>query len=285
MKSDTGGYDAGGPIERAHLKHPNDTTHTIFRYPAPPDLRELVWRYWIPVWRVPPGRDAPQHVLRYPVCLFVITDEYARFYGVESGLSTTVLTGDGWAAGVMLTPAAGALLTGIELAAFTDRVVDVSEVLGDAGRDTVEQIREVMRRDPRSPDTHRRATAVYDDVLRSYLPVDDEGRLVNRIVAFVEDNPDVLRVEQVRNEFGLSERALQRLVHRRIGLTPKWLIQRRRLQEAVGRLREKPASLSEVAAVLGYADQPHFVRDFKNVVGMTPGAFADRYSRESPRAE
>lgn len=285
MKSDTGGSEAGGPIERAHLKHPNDTTHTIFRYPAPPDLSELVRRYWIPVWRVPPGRDAPQHVLRYPVCLIVITDEYARFYGVESGLSTTVLTGDGWAVGVMLTPAAGALLTGVELAAFTDRVVDVSEVLGDAGRDTVEQIREVMRQDPRSPDTHRSATAVYDDVLRSHLPVDDEGRLVNRVVAFVEDNPDVLRVEQVRNEFGLSERALQRLVHRRIGLTPKWLIQRRRLQEAAGRLREKPASLSELAAVLGYADQPHFVRDFKNVVGMTPGAFADRYSHESPRAE
>ncbi|MFI6400390.1 helix-turn-helix domain-containing protein [Rhodococcus coprophilus] len=285
MKSDTGGSDAGGPIERAHLRHPNDTTHTIFRYPAPPDLRELVSRYWIPVWRVPQGRDAPQHVLRYPVCLIVITDEYARFYGVESGLSTTVLTGDGWAVGVMLTPAAGALLTGVELAAFTDRVVDVSEVLGDAGRDTVGQIREVMRRDPRSPGAHRSATAAYDDVLRSYLPVDDEGRLVNRVVAFVEDNPDVLRVEQVRNEFGLSERALQRLVHRRIGLTPKWLIQRRRLQEAAGRLREKPASLSEVAAVLGYADQPHFVRDFKNVVGMTPGAFADRYSRENPRAE
>lgn len=282
MKSDTGGSDAGGPIERAHLKDPNDTTHTIFRYPPPSDLRELVERYWIPVWRVPAGRDAPQHVLRYPVCLIVITEEYARFYGVESGLSTTVLTGEGWAVGVMLTPAAGTLLTGVELAALTDRVLEVPEVLGDAGRDAVEQIRDVMRRDPRSPDTHRRAMAVYDEVLRSYLPVDDEGRLVNDVVAFVEDNPDVLRVEQVRTQFGLSERSLQRLVHRRIGLTPKWLIQRRRLQEAAGRLREKPASLSEVAAVLGYADQPHFVRDFKNVVGMTPGAFADRYSPDGP---
>ncbi len=101
-------------------------------------------------------------------------------------------------------------------------------------------------------------------------------------MAFVEDNPDVLRVEQVRTEFGLSERALQRLVHRRIGLTPKWLIQRRRLQEAAGRLREKSGSLSEVAAVLGYADQPHFVRDFKNAVGVTPGAFADRYAPDRP---
>lgn len=278
MKSDIGTPDDGEPIERAHLKHPNDTSHTISRYPAAPDLRELMWRYWVPVWSVPPGRDAPQHVLRYPVCLVVITGEYARFYGVESGLSATVLTGDGWAVGVMLTPAGGALLAGGSLAAFTDRVVDLPDVLGVAGTLLTEQVREAMRRDPRSPDAHRAAMNGYDEVLRSYLPVDDEGRLVNRVVAFVEDNPDVLRVEQVRTEFGLSERALQRLVQRRIGLTPKWLIQRRRLQEAAGRLREQSASLSEVAAVLGYADQPHFVRDFKSAVGMTPGAFAERYA-------
>lgn len=277
MKSDIATPDDSEPIERAHLKHPNDTSHTIFRYPAAPDLRELVWRYWVPVWSVPPGRDAPQHVLRYPVCLFVITDDYARFYGVESGMSTTILTGDGWAVGVMLTPAAGALLTGDSLASFTDRVVDLPEVLGDAGVRTIERVREAMRRDPRSPGAHRTATDAYDAVFRSYLPVDAEGRLVDRIVAFVEDNPDVLRVEQVRAEFDLSERSLQRLVHRRIGLTPKWLIQRRRLQEAAGRLREQSASLSEVAAVLGYADQPHFARDFKNVVGMTPGVFAERF--------
>ncbi|MGN0042045.1 MULTISPECIES: helix-turn-helix domain-containing protein [unclassified Rhodococcus (in: high G+C Gram-positive bacteria)] len=287
MKSDTGDSgkpDDGEPIERAHLRHPNDTTHTIFRYPASPDLGDVVRRYWIPVWRVPPGREAPQHVLRYPVCLVVITEDYARFYGVESGLSTTVLTGEGWAAGVMLAPAAGALVAGGPLASFTDRIVEVPEVLGDAGVRVVDRVREMMRRDPRSPEAHHAVMGVYDEVFRRYLPVDDEGRLVNRVVAFVEDNPDVLRVEQVRNEFGLSERALQRLVHRRIGLTPKWLIQRRRLQEAAGRLREKSGSLSEVAAVLGYADQPHFVRDFKNAVGVTPGAFADLYSGPSSRA-
>ena len=77
----------------------------------------------------------------------------------------------------------------------------------------------------------------------------------------------------------MSERALQRLVHRRLGLTPKWLIQRRRLQEAVERLRERPASVGDVAAVLGYADQPHFIRDFSRVTGMTPGEFAARHGR------
>jgi len=269
-------------IERAHLKDPHDASHTIDRYPAGPDLTDLVQRYWIPVWSVPPGREAPQRVLRYPVCQMVVGHDYARFYGVEHGLSTVTLTGEGWTVGCMLSPAAGALLTGTSLAAFTDRAVDLTDVLGDPGTRLITRVREAMASDPRSPESHRSATEGFDEVLRAHLPIDEEGRLVNRLVAFVEENPDVLRVEQIRTEFTLGERALQRLVQRRIGLAPKWLIQRRRLQEAAGRLRERPGSLSEVAAVLGYADQPHFVRDFAKVVGMTPGAFAARYGDTRP---
>jgi AraC-like DNA-binding protein len=67
-------------------------------------------------------------------------------------------------------------------------------------------------------------------------------------------------------------------VRRRLGLTPKWLIQRRRLQEAAEHLRGRGTTLAEVSALLGYADQPHFSRDFARVTGMTPGAFAARYA-------
>jgi AraC-like DNA-binding protein len=63
----------------------------------------------------------------------------------------------------------------------------------------------------------------------------------------------VVRVTQVCEQFDLSERALQRLVRRRVGLSPKWLIQRRRLHEASARLRNRPGAvtLAEVAADLG----------------------------------
>jgi AraC-like DNA-binding protein len=119
--------------------------------------------------------------------------------------------------------------------------------------------------------------AVYEDVLARFLPVDEEGRLIDRVVALVETRPDLTRVDQLCARTGLSERALQRLVHRRLGLTPKWLVQRRRLQEAAGRLRERSTTVAQVAAELGYADQPHLTRDFARVTGMTPGEFAARY--------
>ncbi len=264
------------PIERAHLKDVGDNSHVMYRYEADAEFDGFLQRLWIPVWSVPPGEEAPQRVLQYPVCLLVITGEYARFYGVVSGLSTTRLSGNGWAVGLMLAPAAGSLLARGSVAAYTDRFVDVTDVLGRDGVSLVERVRGAMAPDPHSADGHHSAMAAYADALRPLLPVDPEGELVNRLVTYVEENSEVLRVAQLCDAFDLSERALQRLVHRRLGLTPKWLIQRRRLQEAAERLRHQPTTTGTVAALLGYADQAHFIRDFSRVTSMTPGQFAAR---------
>src|SRR4051794_12590904 len=261
-------------VERAHLKEPGDSSSVMYRYAPAPGLAGLVRRFWIPVWSVPPGQEAPQRVLQYPVCLLVVASDYARFYGVVTGLSTTTLTGDGWAVGVMCTPAAGALLAGAPVARYTDRHVDVGEVLGGAGDVLVDRVRTAMAGDPHAETAHRAATTAFDAALRPFLPVDPEGELVDRVVAFVEEDSEVTRVGQVCDAFGLSERALQRLVHRRLGLTPKWLIQRRGLQEASERLRTRSTTLAEVASLLGYAHQPHFIRDFSRGTGVAPGEFA-----------
>jgi AraC-like DNA-binding protein len=278
MKPDTVALHRAEPerdrIDRAHLKAPDDRSHTMHRYGPAPDLRDLVQRYWVPVWSVPTGATAPQRVLQYPVCLLVVAHDYARFYGVVSGVSTTVLAGDGWAVGVMLRPAAGHLISRRPVTDFTDRHVDVAEVLGeDRATRLVDDVRGAMAADPRSPDAHRVAIAALEDELRTALPVDDEGLLVNRLVDLVESRPDVVRVGQLGEELGLSERSLQRLVQRRLGLTPKWLLQRRRLQEAAEQLRIGATTVSDVAARLGYADQPHLHHDFARVTGTTPGEF------------
>ena len=287
MKPDSSRRDTGqaalDPIERAHLKEPGDASHVMYRYPAAPEFEGLLQRFWIPVWSVPPGREAAQRVLQYPVSLVVVSADYARFYGVVSGLSTTTLTGNGWAVGLMCAPAAGALLAGGPMSAYTDRYVDVADVLGAAGERLTARVRADMASDPHSPKAHAEAMASFGKALRPFLPVDDDGLLVNRVVAYVENDREVVRVAQVCERFGLSERALQRLVHRRLGLTPKWLIQRRRLHEAAERLRSQPAGLGEVAALLGYADQAHFTRDFARVTEMTPGRFAARHAAGSER--
>jgi AraC-like DNA-binding protein len=174
----------------------------------------------------------------------------------------------------MLQPAAGHLISGRSVADFTDRYVDLGEVLGpDRASALVDHVRDAMDADPWATGSHTRAIAALERELRTVPPVDEEGHLVNRLVALVETRPDVVRVAQICDELGLTERSLQRLVQRRLGLTPKWLIQRRRLHEAAERLRSGTSTVADVAAHLGYADQPHLHHDFARVTGMTPGEF------------
>jgi AraC-like DNA-binding protein len=124
------------------------------------------------------------------------------------------------------------------------------------------------------------AVDAFESWLAGLPEPDDDARLVDRIVAAVEEDRTLLRVEQLAERFGMGVRRLQRLVAGHIGFGPKWLIQRYRLQEAAAVLRtERPTSLAVLAAELGYADQAHFSREFKAVVGSTPGAYASMEGR------
>jgi AraC-like DNA-binding protein len=257
------------PTERAHLLDASGYTPPIHRFAPRPELADVVRRYWMPVWSLPDGHVSVQRVLQYPVCLIVVSHDYALLVGPSSGLSTRELTGTGWAVGTMLQPAAGLALAGGPVERLTDQAVPLPD------ESLAHRIRAAIGDDPDDPDRQQQAVSAVEDALTRLLPVDDEGRLVNAIVEYVEGDPEVQRVGQVCDKFAITERTLQRLTARRIGLSPKWLIQRRRLHEAAERLREvERPDLARVAADLGYADQAHFGRDFRAVTGLTPGEFA-----------
>ena len=102
---------------------------------------------------------------------------------------------------------------------------------------------------------------------------DDNVELVREVIAEITADSTITKVAQL----GRQPRALQRLFRRYVGVSPKWVIRRSRLQsaaEALGASAE--VDLVELAAQLGYADQAHFVRDFRTLVGTTPGAYVRR---------
>jgi AraC-like DNA-binding protein len=263
------------PVERAHLRDAAGFSPPVHRFAPSPALTDLVRRYWMPVWSMPPGKNTTQRVLQYPVCLIVIANSYARFIGPTTGLSTRTLSAQGWAFGAMLQPAAGALLLGASVSEVTDAAIDLDHLTGLDGGVLTERVRSAVGDAPSEPARQAAAAAAVEDALAAAPPVDEEGLLVNAVVAYVEDNSHVQRVGQMCEKFAVSERSLQRLTARRVGLSPKWLIQRRRLHEAAAVLKTgKRPDLARVAAELGYCDQAHFGRDFRAVTGLTPGEYA-----------
>ncbi len=156
---------------------------------------------------------------------------------------------------------------------MTDRWIELDPLLEAPHADLVARVRTAMEAASADPASHAAAIGLVEDWLGTHLPVDEQGLLVNRMVSWLRDHPEVSRVADVARELGLTERSLQRLSDQRLGLGPKWLLQRRRLHDAVEALKAGRTGLAEMAATLGYTDQAHFTHDFRTMTGMTPGKF------------
>ncbi|HKJ12212.1 MAG TPA: helix-turn-helix domain-containing protein [Ornithinimicrobium sp.] len=269
---------AAHPVDRARLTQHAPLAPPVHRYAAAERHTSLVRHYWVPVWDIPPGQCVTEQVLQYPTCLVVVSDTYSRFYGVVPGRSQVELSGQGWAVGVALQPGAGMVMSGrTDLSDLLGTHIDV-ETLPAMAR-VVTSVRAAMTPDPASPASHARAIAVLEGELDALPAVSAEGREVTGWVSVVESDPEIRTVTELCELTGTSERRLQRVLRRYLGLTPKWLIQRRRLHEATDRLKQGATNggLAELAVELGYTDQAHFTRDFHRVTGYTPGAFATTY--------
>jgi AraC-like DNA-binding protein len=85
-----------------------------------------------------------------------------------------------------------------------------------------------------------------------------------------------LRVDDLARAAGWSVRQLQRRFQAATGLSPKLLARLSRLQHAWANVQEK-VTFTRAAAVAGYADQAHFIREFRDFAGVSPS----QYLRES----
>lgn len=83
-----------------------------------------------------------------------------------------------------------------------------------------------------------------------------------------------LSVDALADQIQVHRRQLERKFATVIGLSPKQLAKIIRLQAALKMMQEKKFThLTELAYENGYFDQAHFIKDFKEFTGVTPGEF------------
>ena len=243
---------------RGHL-NPGDPDVRFERFPI--GLDELVRHVWIVRWSVPEGEVRRQRVLTYPACNIVVTADGAMLTGPDPRLSVQDLRGEGWVVGVLLRPAAGLVLTSTPM----ERLVDSQEPLPAApGARIVAAMA--------GEDSSRLVSGILRDWLEPLAgSVDAAGRFVNEACRLVEEDDAIMRVGDVAARLHTTTRTLSRHVKRYTGVNPKWLIECRRLQSAALALHRDPRTgIAELAARLGFADQAHLSRRYREVLGETP---------------
>jgi PAS domain S-box-containing protein len=81
------------------------------------------------------------------------------------------------------------------------------------------------------------------------------------------------RVPDIAREAGLSTKQLERLTRKTMGLAPRAILQRLRIEHAVRLLATTDLSVGHIASTCGFYDQSSFTRQFRQVLGLTPGAY------------
>lgn len=221
--------------------------------------------FWLVRWAL--EQPFEQQVLTHPACHFVfeqndVTGRMAsRAVGPRRLRFTRTLTGAGHILGVALHAGTARAWLGHDVATLTDSAVPLrTKVVCDAR--AVERSILQERQDGA-------AVRAAEAFLRPLLPaLDDEARLAASLVERITADRELTRVEHLVQLTGRSERALQRLFQRHVGLSPKAVLRRFRLAEAAETLATHPAQrLTDLAHALGYFDQAHFCRDFRAVLG------------------
>nr|WP_221052602.1 helix-turn-helix domain-containing protein [Shewanella algae] len=85
---------------------------------------------------------------------------------------------------------------------------------------------------------------------------------------------------EIRNlltEIDISQRQLERLFQQNLGMSPKnySILQRTAFARELLK-QETDKSLTEIGYHAGFYDQAHFIREFKQVIGITPGSFRSK---------
>lgn len=248
-----------------------DPMHGHARYFPSPDLAPFVEHYW----SFAQDFAAPQltETLPFPVVYLIFEHGKALVAGVQRRKFSRMLEGAVRVRAVKFRPGGFRPFIDAPVSTLTDKTVSLEALFGAQHAAFVANV--LSARDDQS------AFGAIENFLRARAPHTDATlALLSAIATRIADDRNITHVDQIVAQFGIGLRKLQRLCDDYVGIGPKWMIQRYRLHEAAVRIAQDPeVDWAEIALDLGYADQAHFIRDFRRVVGSAPAEYARRMQR------
>ena len=106
--------------------------------------------------------------------------------------------------------------------------------------------------------------------------------MISKAVAYIEANlGSKMAIREMADLVTLSQCQFSRAFKKSLGFPPMVYVRLRRVERAKFMMTSMGERLSDIALACGFADQAHFNRSFRRVVGMSPG----RWRRMSQRGK
>lgn len=236
----------------------------LTRKAPPPELEPWIEHFWMVDWDLRGCSPYVSQTLPHPSVHLVFEEGLSRVMGVVKGRFSTTLSEQGSVFAIKWRPGGFRGFVDFSIATLTDRKVPIEEVLGAEGTELAHSVLTERSTEKR--------IAILVEFFSSRRPgMDANLALIRQLMDLVLSDRSIVRVEDLVKRTSMNERAMQRIFQDYVGVSPKWVIKRARIHEVVERIAADPQiSLSDLSAELGYFDQAHFIKDFKNLIGVAP---------------
>lgn len=189
----------------------------------------------------------------------------AALYGTTTKAMLATPQG-GVTIGISLTPLGWARFFSLPASAVRDAVLPLDQAMDPA---LVDRLINMLRGSNQSTDVKPLLDQFLADTM---LPPHRDEPAIRQMIQLVDD-PDTLDLPQAAQKIGISAKQLSRLSNRHFGHPPKRLLMRARFMRSflpmfAGQRRCDFSMIDE-----GYVDVPHFLRDARHFLGMTPARF------------
>ena len=241
-------------------------------------LQPWIEVFWIVHWDLEGKPPHLQENIPHPCIHMVLERGHSRVYGLTKGRFTRLLEGKGCIFGVKFKPGGLHAFFPKPASFIVDQLLTIEEVFGKSAVHLEAQLSALEEGQEKGL-----IQEVQDFLLSCQPTLDANIQKVQHIISLISQNPDWTKVDEIVSRSNVSKRSLQRLFQEYVGASPKWVLQVYRFQAALARLEEKEeVDWADLALELGYFDQSHFIRDFKNIIGQSPQVYHHSSTSSDP---
>lgn len=229
---------------------------------APERLRPYVECFWT----LDPGEALPEYPVMPDGCVDIVyspgTAEGLQVVGAMTQARKFPVPAGQFAMGVRFRPGMAPAFVRAPGSETTDRLLPLGDVWGAEGWQLEAQVAEAK--------SAKQCVAL----LEAQLVDPGKPGVVQRVAAYIVNRTGQVRVDDLAFDAGMSARQLRRLFVEQIGLTPKHFCRVIRFRHSLSRLgQSRRGDWTQVALECGYYDQAHFINEFKELSGYSPGEF------------
>lgn len=247
-----------------HLNAGKDK-YRLRRYFPSDALKPLVEQYWLVSWALAQGETHHQQNLPDPNMHLVIEKNHCYVQSVVSKKFTYTMRGHGQIIGVKFALGSLKPLLSEPMSKLINQQLLPETLFGDQVSILLASLKDK---------NDEQIVARLESFLTPFIPAADPSlEPLNRLISTIKTESGITKVEQLVPLAHMTMRSIQRLFNTYIGLSPKWVIRKYRLHQALQALEDNSCDIQDIVERLDYSDQAHLIRDFKDMLGLTPGRY------------